>query len=301
MATIHSIRGGGNLNLHVREWGNASGTPILFIHGWSGSHMDWRNQYESVLADEFRLVALDMRGHGMSDAPMEVENYSDARLWADDIAAIIEALNLERPVLTGWSYGGYVICDYVRVYGQSAISGVNLAGGATMFNEAAFGTFIGPGFTGHVEGATQPDLPANIEAMRQFIRELVVNPMAREEFERTLAFNMVVRPGVRANLIAREIDSDDVLENMTVPVLVSHGRQDRHVLPAMAEHVLDVCPTATPSWYEEAAHMPFAECPERFNAELAEFARDARRSAGVTASAGQESRSGDAGRSSTSP
>ncbi len=301
MATIHAIRGGGNLNLHVREWGNASGTPILFIHGWSGSHMNWRHQYESALADEFRLVAPDLRGHGMSDAPVEVDNYSDARPWADDIAAIIEALNLERPVLTGWSYGGYVICDYVRVYGQSAISGVNLAGGATMFNEAAFGTFIGPGFTGHVEGATQPDLPANIEAMRQFIRELVVNPMAREEFERTLAFNMVVRPGVRANLIAREIDSDDVLENMTVPVLVSHGRQDRHVLPAMAEHVLDVCPTATPSWYEEAAHMPFAECPERFNAELAEFARGAPRFAGVTASAGQESRSGDAGRSSTSP
>lgn len=273
MATIHAIRGGDNLNLHVREWGNASGKPILFIHGWSGNHMDWRHQYESALADEFRLVALDLRGHGMSDAPMEVENYSDARPWADDIAAIIEALNLERPVLTGWSYGGYVICDYVRAYGQSAISGVNLVGGATMFNEAAFGTFIGPGFTDHVEGATQPDLPANIEAMRQFIREFVVNPMEREEFERTLAFNMVVRPGVRANLIAREIDSDDVLENMEIPVLVTHGTEDQHLLPAMAEHVLDVCPTATPSWYEETAHMPFAEHPKRFNAELAEFAR----------------------------
>lgn len=287
MTTIHEIRGGGNLHLHVREWGNPSGRPILFIHGWSGSHMAWQNQYESALTGEFRLVALDLRGHGMSDAPTEVENYSDARLWADDIAAIIESLNLEQPVLVGWSYGGYVINDYMRIHGQSAISGVNLAGGATMLNESAFGTFIGPGFTNHVEGAMQPDLPTNIQAMRQFIRELVANPMRREEFECTLAFNMVVRPGIRANLLAREVDSDDVLGNMSVPVLVSHGGQDRHVLPAMAEHVLDVCPTATPSWYEEAAHMPFVECPERFNAELAEFARDARRSNGMAASVGQ--------------
>ena len=78
---------------------------------------------------------------------------------------------------------------------------------------------------------------------------------------------------VRAHLGTREIDSDDVLSSLTVPVLVTQGRKDIVVLPAMAEHILSTCPTATPSWYEEVGHAPFLEDPERFNRELAEFRR----------------------------
>ncbi|MFW6031721.1 MAG: alpha/beta fold hydrolase [Myxococcota bacterium] len=269
----HSIRGGGNLQLHVREWGNAAGKPILFIHGWSANHLVWKPQYESALKDEFRLVAFDLRGHGMSDAPLEVANYSDYRLWADDVAAIINALELDQPTLVGWSYGAYVINDYIRVYGQSSVRGVTYVGGGVTFDEAAFGTLLGPGFLNHVPGATDPDLPTNIEAIRQFLREMVATPMPQDEFERALAFNMAVRPEVRAGLVARRIDSDDLLREMTVPVLVAQGKDDRHVLPAMAEHILEVCPTATASWYDGVAHMPFMEHPERFNSELAAFAR----------------------------
>ncbi len=57
------------------------------------------HQFESSLADEFRLVALDNRGHGMSEKPLEEEDYTDERLWADDLAAVISALDLDRPVL----------------------------------------------------------------------------------------------------------------------------------------------------------------------------------------------------------
>ena len=89
----------------MREWGQADGPPILFIHGWSQNHLCWAKQYESALADEFRLVAYDLRGHGMSEAPLEPEHYTDGELWADDVAAIIDQLGLDRPVLVGWSYG----------------------------------------------------------------------------------------------------------------------------------------------------------------------------------------------------
>ena len=113
----HSVRGGGGLRLHVREWGRSDGPPILFVHGWSQNHLCWVKQYESALADEFRLVAYDLRGHGMSEAPLEPEHYTDDKLWADDLAAIVEELRLDRAVLVGWSYGAFVICDYVRSYG----------------------------------------------------------------------------------------------------------------------------------------------------------------------------------------
>src|SRR5262245_56522427 len=120
---IHSVKGGGGVRLHVREWGDAAAPPILFIHGWSQNHLCWRRQYDSGLASHFRLVALDLRGHGMSEGPSKQEEYQNERLWADDIAAVIDQLNLKHPVLVGWSYGGFIICDYVRAYGQNAIAG----------------------------------------------------------------------------------------------------------------------------------------------------------------------------------
>jgi pimeloyl-ACP methyl ester carboxylesterase len=110
-------------------------------------------QYESALDDEFRLVAYDLRGHGMSEAPLEPEHYTDEKLWADDVAAIIDELRLDRPVLVGWSYGAFVFCDYVRAYGQDREAAINLVEGAAKLGEAAFGTLIGPGFLDHFAGA----------------------------------------------------------------------------------------------------------------------------------------------------
>jgi pimeloyl-ACP methyl ester carboxylesterase len=271
--TIHEVHGGGGLRLHVREWGRPDGRPILFIHGLSQSHLCWALQYQSWLADEFRLVAYDLRGHGMSQAPLEAEHYTDGRLWADDVAAIIEQLNLDRPVLVGWSYGGFIICDYVRTHGQDRIAAVDLAGGATTLGPAAFGTLIGPGFLNHFGDLTADDLPTNIRAMRSFIRAMPARPLMPDDAETLLASGMTVPARIRANLAAREIDGDDVLRTLTVPLLVSHGGADTVVLPAMAEHILATCPTAEPAWYDALGHVPFLEAPERFNRELGELTR----------------------------
>jgi pimeloyl-ACP methyl ester carboxylesterase len=84
---------------------------------------------------------------------------------------------------------------------------------------------------------------------------------------------VAVPAAIRANLAAREIDYDDVLRALEVPVLVTHGREDSVVLPAMAKHVLATCPTAEASWYDGVGHVPFLENPERFNRELAELTR----------------------------
>ena len=274
--TTHTVRGGGGLRLHVREWGKADGPPILFIHGWSQNHLCWARQYESALADEFRLVAYDLRGHGMSEAPLEPGPYTDGKLWAEDVAAIIEELHLDRPVLVGWSYGAFVICDYVRAYGQDRIAAIDFVEGAVKLGEAAFGTLIGPGFLDHFVGATADDLPTNIAAMRSFVRACVVKPVPDDDLETAICWNAVVPAAVRANLAAREIDCDDVLAALRVPLLVTQGRADSVVLPAMAEHVLATCPTAQASWYEGTGHVPHLEDPGRFNRELAELTRRAR-------------------------
>jgi non-heme chloroperoxidase len=273
---VHVVQGGDGLRLHVREWGNADGPPILFIHGWSQNHLCWARQYESALAVKFRLVAYDLRGHGMSQAPLGPGHYTDGKLWADDVAAIIEELGLGRPVLVGWSYGAFVICDYVRAYGQDQIAAVGFVEGAVKLGEAAFGTLIGPGFLDHFAGATADDLPTNIATMRSFVRACVVKPVPDEDLETAMCWNAVVPAAIRAHLAARELDYDDVLGALEVPLLVTQGRADTVVLPAMAEHVLATCPTAEASWYEGTGHVPHLEEPERFNRELAELTRRAR-------------------------
>jgi pimeloyl-ACP methyl ester carboxylesterase len=272
---IHTVPGGGGLRLHVREWGRPDGRPILFIHGWSQNHLCWAKQYESALAGEFRLVAFDLRGHGMSEAPLEPEHYTEGRLWADDLAAIIAALRLEQPVLVGWSYGAFVIGDFLRAHGADGIAAIQFVEGAVKLGEAAFGTLIGPGFLDHFAHATSDDLPTSIWAMRSFVHTCLATPLPPEEIETAVCWNVVVPARVRANLAARELDYDDVLGALTVPLHVTQGQADTVVLPAMAQHILDICPPATASWYAGVGHAPHLEAPERFNRELADLTRAA--------------------------
>ena len=273
-ATVHTVLGGDGLALHVREWGPPDGPPVLFIHGWSGNQMCWRHQVDSALVEEFRVVALDLRGHGMSDRPLDAGRYQDARLWAADIAAVIEQLNLDRPTLVGWSYGGFIICDYLRAYGESAVSAINFVGAAVNLNERF--DDIGPAFLSNAPAGADPDLPTRIAALRRFWRSMSADPLDSTDFETGLCGSVSVPPQVLGALISRQIDSDPVLAQTTVPILVSHGRHDQIVLPSMAEHILQACPTARASWYDRVGHVPFAEDPSRFNHELAELTRSSR-------------------------
>jgi non-heme chloroperoxidase len=273
---IYTVKGAAGINLHVREYGLSTGIPILLIHGWSQSHLCWSRQYESALKDEARIVALDLRGHGMSDAPLQTDQYTDGDKWADDIAAVINELALDKPILVGWSYGGYIISDYVRRKGQDKIAGINFVAAAVVLGPKAFGTLLGPGFLENAPGACQPDLPTNIAAIRRFLHACIVGPISPDDFEEVLAFNMVVHPNVRAALVARELDFASILEAIRVPVLVTHGRSDIVVLPAMAEYILEHCKNAKVSWFDSVGHAPFLEDPMRFNTELKRFAKNAR-------------------------
>ena len=269
------ILGGGGLKLHAREWGNPEGFPLLFIHGWSQSDLCWLNQVSGDLADTSRMVTFDLRGHGLSEKPPGPEHYADGQLWADDLAAVIDQTGLEQPILVSWSYGGYVVADYLRAYGDAHIGGINLAGSATILRPPAF-DHIGPGLLENAQDMCVPDLFVNIAATRRFLRACTSRPLGDDELAAALAWNMVVPPAIRGALLSRELDGSDVLARTSVPVLVSHGRDDMIVLPSMAERTLTACPAATLSWYDDVGHMPFWEAPDRFDRELADLANAAR-------------------------
>src|ERR1700730_13252373 len=115
----YRVAGSDGTELYVQETGNPTGRPVLFIHGYSQCRLAWNKQLHSDLARDLRLVAMALRGHGLSDKPRDA--YTDSRLWADDIQAVIKALNLKQPILSGWSYGGVVICDFVLFFSEDEI------------------------------------------------------------------------------------------------------------------------------------------------------------------------------------
>ena len=196
------VEGGGSLKLHVREWGPRDAPAILLLHGWSQHHLCWSRQFDSSLSDEFRAVAPDLRGHGQSEAPLEPENYKTGSLWADDVAALISSLELVSPVLVGWSYGGFVIGDYLRQYGDGAIAGINLAGGAIGIGPDWFGTKIGPDFVRYAPLACSPDQPQALAAIQALVHRFFVRPVAPGELEAAVGWSMLTQPAVRGALHA---------------------------------------------------------------------------------------------------
>src|SRR5262245_39863349 len=167
MTKSSMVTGGAGVRLHLTETGNPSGRPLLFIHGFSQCSLAWQRQMQSDLADTFRLVALDLRGHGLSDKPRD--GYADSRLWADDINAVINTLDLERPVLCGWSYGPLVILDYIRHYGEAQIGGINIVGGITKLGSEAAMAALDPRFVSCVPGFFSSDAEESVRALEALL------------------------------------------------------------------------------------------------------------------------------------
>ena len=274
--TQHTIYGGGGLALAVEEWGDPDGQPILFIHGYSQSRLCWLNQTESSLVTGFRMLALDLRGHGDSEKPADAAAYSDPQLWADDINAVITGLALYKPVLVGSSYAGYVICDYIRAYGQERIGGINWVGAATLMGGRRAAGYLGKDFVAVIPATYATDAVGSVAALSRFIRLLTFQPLVAAEFYLTLGFNVAVPPHVRQALFSRRIENEDLLPHISVPCLFTHGEADAVVAVAASQYHAGLVPGAHTSYYAETGHAPFIENPARFNQELADFARSCR-------------------------
>ena len=113
------------VRLATYEWGNPAGPALVLVHGFAQCHLCFAPQVASALARDFRIVAYDLRGHGASDKPADAKAYQGSEVWAKDLAAVLAARKLERPVLVGWSMGGRIIRQYLMNYGDAAIAGLN--------------------------------------------------------------------------------------------------------------------------------------------------------------------------------
>jgi non-heme chloroperoxidase len=260
------------LTIAAAEWGNPSGPEIVFVHGFSQCSLSWERQLSDVgLSREFRMIAYDLRGHGASDKPTDKDRYAQDRLWADEMAAVIATARLRRPVLVGWSYAGRVVTDYVRFHGTESIAGINFVAAVTKSGSE----FLGPDIK-HLGGMQSDDVATNIAATRAFLRACFAKQPSAECFEIMLAFNMLVPPRIRAGVLGRTPNTGDILPQLTLPILVTHGTHDRVISKSFGEFTASSVPGAQLSLYEEIGHSPFWEDASRFNRELASFVRAAK-------------------------
>jgi non-heme chloroperoxidase len=267
---VHAqITGGGGARLHVVETGNPKGRPIVFIHGFSQSWLAWRRQMSSDLADDYRLIAMDIRGHGESEKPREA--YSDRILWADDVNAVIRELHLEQPVLCGWSYGSLVILDYIRQYGENAIGGVSIVDGLTKLGSDAALSVLTPELLNLVPGFFATDVEESTRSLESLVRMCFVREPPVEDLYLMLGYNLAVPPHVRQALFSRSFDNDDLLRQIRKPVLVVHGAQDAVVKPSIVDQHQAGMTHAQVCVMSNAGHAPFWDDPVSFNQHLRAF------------------------------
>ena len=257
----------------VGEWGNPAGPEILLIHGQAQSTLSFKRQTDSDLARDFRIVAFDLRGHGLSDKPADPALYQDGKRWADEVQAVIAAKRLRKPVVAGWSMGGRVLRQYLMHYGDSALSGINFLATRPLEDPSV----VGPASKAYHALAPR-DLAGRIAANIAFLRACYEKQPAANDFIEAVAFNFMVPFAVRDAIADWKTDPEAVRKAfaaVTVPTLVTHGRRDALILPHAAEMTAAAIKGATVSLYDDCGHAPFYEDAARYNRELAAFVSDA--------------------------
>ncbi|UYP18166.1 alpha/beta hydrolase [Rhodococcus sp. Z13] len=274
---VREVTGTDGTSLVHRTFGSETAPVLVLIHGWAQSSRCWGDDVLDALARDFRVVAVDLRGHGYSQAPET--GYDDRALWAGDIAAVLAAENVSASnpaVLLGWSYGGLVICDYLAEYGSDAVAGLVLVGAITSIGRGEKGGRVGPAMRAAIPAAMSEDPREAVKALGSFGHALTGPVEGKGAVSQALfGVSLSTPPRVRAALFDRAVGNDELLAELDVPVLLLHGDVDSVVDVSVAHHAASLLRRATTSVWEGVDHGPFVEDPDRFVAEVGEFARRA--------------------------
>jgi non-heme chloroperoxidase len=270
---MQRIEGSGGVQIAVYDEGNLDGPVLLLVHGFSQAALCWDKQRNSDLAKRFRLISLDVRGHGASGKPWDETAYNDSQPVADDINAVLDHCDIDTFVFVGWSMAGNWAADYLRHYGDSRMRGLFLSSSPTQQGTEVSNNMFGRGAADNLADMFSPDPQANIRGTVAFLKACTGSPIPAEEFDVMLAYNMMVPPEIRRWMLSRVADNSDVVGKLSVPFMQVHGSDDQIVLPFAGEYTMSQVPHDKKKMtiYDGVGHCPFWETSERFNEDLAEF------------------------------
>ncbi|WP_201008448.1 alpha/beta fold hydrolase [Paenibacillus glycanilyticus] len=232
---------------------------VVLLHGYCGSSAYWERVAEP-LARQARIIALDLRGHGRSSAETGPEETNSMELYADDLAAMLEQLKINKACVLGHSLGGYITLAFAERF-EEKLSAFGLVhstplpdGDAAKENrDNAVAAIKKDGISAFVEGLV-PKLysPDNKSAMPdQVERSIAIGRGTSAAGAIGAAKGMKDRP-----------DRTEVLKRTTLPVLLLAGEQDQ-IIPAERTFVVDGA-NVTREKLADAGHMGMVERPEAF-------------------------------------
>src|SRR3954449_900463 len=272
MSTITTQDG---TEIYYKDWG--TGPVVTFSHGWPLNADAWDGQMLFLVQNGFRAVAHDRRGHGRSS---QASYGNDMNGYADDLAAVIEALDLNDAILVGHSTGGGEVARYIGRHGTKRVAKAVLIGAVPPL---MLKTAVNPGGL-PMEAFDQ--IRAGVRADRsQFFRDLSapfyganrpgakVSQGLRDSFwlQGMLAGFKGVFDCIRA---FSETDFTDDLKKFDVPTLILHGDDDQ-IVPIGASALLSskIVKGSTLKVYPSAPHGLASTHQDQFNADLLAFIR----------------------------
>lgn len=280
------IKTNDDIRLHYEEQGE--GRPLVLIHGWTFSGRFFVRNVEA-LAERFRVITLDLRGHGNSDKP--AHGYRIPRL-ARDLYDLLEALDLTDTTVLGWSLGCPVIWSYLELFGAHRLSGA-------VFVQQTPRQYIGADWPYYhavcYDDAGLATLQAQVSAdpagqdLQQLQTILATEP---NEQDRGLFLSEMAKspPEVRNAVMADHTRHDwrDLLPTIRIPSLVLVARQDE-VFPWQGPaYVGEAIPGAQTAYFDESSHALFFDEPEKFNETVASFVGSLESASAAQGSASRE-------------
>jgi non-heme chloroperoxidase len=263
--------------IFVKDLGAKDAQPILFSHGWPLSSDAWDGQMLFMLQHGYRVIAHDRRGHGRSDQP---DFGNDMDTYADDLAAVIDALDLDNLIMVGHSTGGGEVARYIGRHGSSRVAKVVLVGAVPPImvssEEWPNGLDISV-FDGIRKGVADNRSDFYLQLALPFFgfnRDgASVNEGLRQDFWRQGMMGGIVGQYACIREFS-EVDYTPDLRAIDVPTLVIHGDDDQ-IVPIGHAGALTakIVPGAEFKVYEGGSHGLAATHQDRFNADLIAFAK----------------------------
>jgi non-heme chloroperoxidase len=269
--------------IYYKDWGE--GQPVLFSHGWPLSSDAWEYQMLFLAQNGYRTIAHDRRGHGRSDQP---SSGNDMDTYADDLAELIETLDLPEAVLVGHSTGGGEVTRYIGRHGTSRVAKAVLVSAIPplmlkteanpdgtlieAFDEIRSGVatdrshFWRDLADGPFYGANRPGAEVS-QGVRDAFWLQGMQGGLRNEYECVKAFS--------------ETDLTEDLKMFDVPTLIIHGDDDQIVpIVAAAYKSSELVEDSTLKVYEGGPHGLADTHTDQLNADLLAFLRESAPPAG---------------------